>query len=109
MCCVCAFSLHQESPDMILGGKPIIFEVVLSHPTWTRPADSGVTHPRYFRTSSKWVSSYSHGAGDLVTGRVLRLHFFDISIDGMWEGKTIFLKKGKGRQRNACKNSDLRT
>jgi hypothetical protein len=28
--CVCAFSLHRESPDMILGDKPLIFEVVLS-------------------------------------------------------------------------------
>jgi hypothetical protein len=30
--CVCAFSLRRESPDMILGDKPLIFEVVLSHP-----------------------------------------------------------------------------
>jgi hypothetical protein len=29
--CVCAFSLRRESPDMILGDKPFIFEVVLSH------------------------------------------------------------------------------
>jgi hypothetical protein len=29
MCCVCAFSLHRESPDMILGDKPLISEVVL--------------------------------------------------------------------------------
>jgi hypothetical protein len=28
--CVCAFSLHRESPDMISGDKPLIFEVVLS-------------------------------------------------------------------------------
>jgi hypothetical protein len=28
--CVCAFSLRRESPDMILGDKPLIFEVVLS-------------------------------------------------------------------------------
>jgi hypothetical protein len=27
---VCAFSLRRESPDMILGDKPLIFEVVLS-------------------------------------------------------------------------------
>jgi hypothetical protein len=27
--CVCAFSLHRESPDIILGDKPFIFEVVL--------------------------------------------------------------------------------
>jgi hypothetical protein len=28
--CVCAFSLRRESPDMILGEKPLIAEVVLS-------------------------------------------------------------------------------
>jgi hypothetical protein len=28
--CVCAFSLCRESPDMILGDKPLISEVVLS-------------------------------------------------------------------------------
>jgi hypothetical protein len=28
--CVCAFSLHRESPDMILGDEPLISEVVLS-------------------------------------------------------------------------------
>jgi hypothetical protein len=27
--CVCVFPLHQESPDMILGDKPLISEVVL--------------------------------------------------------------------------------
>jgi hypothetical protein len=31
--CVCAFSLRRESPNMILGDKPLIFEVVLSQPT----------------------------------------------------------------------------
>jgi hypothetical protein len=35
--CVCAFSFHQESPDMILGYKPLIFEVVLSHPPSVTP------------------------------------------------------------------------
>jgi hypothetical protein len=44
--CVCAFSLRRESPDMILGDKPLIFEVVLSQFTkvlikWlTRVAES---------------------------------------------------------------------
>jgi hypothetical protein len=34
MCaCVCAFLLHRESLDMILGDKPLISEVVLSHYT----------------------------------------------------------------------------
>jgi hypothetical protein len=28
--CVCAFSLRRESPNMILGDKPLISEVVLS-------------------------------------------------------------------------------
>jgi hypothetical protein len=28
--CVCAFSLRRESPDIILGNKPLISEVVLS-------------------------------------------------------------------------------
>jgi hypothetical protein len=31
MCCVCVFSLHQESHGMILDDKPLISEVVLSH------------------------------------------------------------------------------
>jgi hypothetical protein len=31
MCCVCVLSVHRESPDIILGDKPFIFEVVLSH------------------------------------------------------------------------------
>jgi hypothetical protein len=28
--CVCTFSLRRESPDIILGDKPVISEVVLS-------------------------------------------------------------------------------
>jgi hypothetical protein len=28
--CVCAFSLHRESPNMIMGDKPLISELVLS-------------------------------------------------------------------------------
>jgi hypothetical protein len=31
ICCVCTFSLHRESPDMILGDESLILEVVLSH------------------------------------------------------------------------------
>jgi hypothetical protein len=30
MCCVCVFSFYRESPDMILGDKPLISDVVLS-------------------------------------------------------------------------------
>jgi hypothetical protein len=26
MCCVCVFSLHRESLDMMLGDKPLIFQ-----------------------------------------------------------------------------------
>jgi hypothetical protein len=33
--CVCAFSLHRESPDMILGDEPLISKMVLSH--WAPP------------------------------------------------------------------------
>jgi hypothetical protein len=35
--CVCVFSLRQESPDMILGDKPLIPEVVLSHTSTGEP------------------------------------------------------------------------
>jgi hypothetical protein len=42
--CVCAFSLRRESPDMILGDKPLIFEVVLSHPRPILEA-SGIQFP----------------------------------------------------------------
>jgi hypothetical protein len=31
MCCVCVFLLHQKFPDLILGDKPLISKVVLSH------------------------------------------------------------------------------
>jgi hypothetical protein len=31
MCCVCVFSLHRESPDIILRGKPLISRGVMSH------------------------------------------------------------------------------
>jgi hypothetical protein len=37
--CVCAFSLHRESPDVISGDKPLIFQVVLSHASST-PSDT---------------------------------------------------------------------
>jgi hypothetical protein len=39
--CVCAFSLRRESPDMILGDKPLIFEVVLSQHQTHRVVFSG--------------------------------------------------------------------
>jgi hypothetical protein len=41
--CVCAFSLRRESPDMILGDKPLIFEVVLSQLPRVMTAKPGVT------------------------------------------------------------------
>jgi hypothetical protein len=31
MCCVYAFSLRHESPDMILGDERLISKVVLAH------------------------------------------------------------------------------
>jgi hypothetical protein len=60
MCvCVYAFSLHRESTNMILGDKPLIFEVVLSHrstlssrhcpftPSCHPRHSSGCCHPHY--------------------------------------------------------------
>jgi hypothetical protein len=43
--CVCAFSLRRKSPDMILGDKPLIFEVVLLHcgsPNHAEPEEGGI-------------------------------------------------------------------
>jgi hypothetical protein len=42
--CVCAFSLHRKSLDMILGDKPLIFEVVLSQ--LVPEQDWGKTHTK---------------------------------------------------------------
>jgi hypothetical protein len=42
MCCICVFSLHRESPDMILGDKPLISEVAL--PQFISEQDYGKTH-----------------------------------------------------------------
>jgi hypothetical protein len=41
--CVCAFSLHRESPDVILGDKPLISEVVLSQYLISTPGGRVVT------------------------------------------------------------------
>jgi hypothetical protein len=43
--CVCAFSLHRESPNMILRDKPLISKVVLSHP-YTALIPQNGTNPR---------------------------------------------------------------
>jgi hypothetical protein len=42
--CVCAFLLRRESPDMILGDKPLISEVVLSQ--LVPEQDWGKTHTK---------------------------------------------------------------
>jgi hypothetical protein len=42
--CVCAFSLRRESPDMILGDKPLIFEVVLSQVSSVKNIEIGWTY-----------------------------------------------------------------
>jgi hypothetical protein len=42
--CVCAFSLRRESPDMILGDKPLISEMVLSQ--LVSEQDCGKTHTK---------------------------------------------------------------
>jgi hypothetical protein len=51
MCCVCVFSFRRESPDMILGDKPLIYEVVLSHPWEAMPEVQ--EHPRSTQKMSK--------------------------------------------------------
>jgi hypothetical protein len=42
--CVCTFSLRRESPDIILGDKPLISEVVLSQLVLEQ--DWGKTHTK---------------------------------------------------------------
>jgi hypothetical protein len=54
--CVCAFSLHRESPDMIFGDKPLISDVVLSHSCRCRPCRR--------RSPSRWCHCHQSG----VTG-----------------------------------------
>jgi hypothetical protein len=44
MSCVCVFSLRRESPGMILGDKPLIYVVVLSHTTMFKPFKSAIRH-----------------------------------------------------------------
>jgi hypothetical protein len=34
MCCVCAFSLHLDSPDIILVDELLVSKVVLSQESW---------------------------------------------------------------------------
>jgi hypothetical protein len=47
--CVCVFSLRQESPNMILGDKPLIFKVGLSnfclYPLVDSPCLAADEHP----------------------------------------------------------------
>jgi hypothetical protein len=38
-CCAYAFSLHRESPDMIMGDKPLISKVVLSQASFRAEHD----------------------------------------------------------------------
>jgi hypothetical protein len=54
VCCVCVFSIHQESPDMILGDKPLIFEVVLSQLVLEQ--DWGKTHTKVSKNHNNVVS-----------------------------------------------------
>jgi hypothetical protein len=60
--CVCAFSLRRESPDMILGDKPLISEVVLSEKS--PPVDGkllGLPNP-YHRHVIGTFNTYSWGS-----------------------------------------------
>jgi hypothetical protein len=60
--CVYAFSLRRESPDMILGDKPLISEVVLSHSP--RASWVGVTA----RRGQRWREK-NGGGGALCRAR----------------------------------------
>jgi hypothetical protein len=65
--CVCAFSLRRESPDMILGDKPFIFEVVLSQ------------YPTKILDQQDWVTCNK-------TTRFYKVQWNDHSEDeAMWE------------------------
>jgi hypothetical protein len=66
--CVCAFSLRRESPDMILGDKPLIFEVVLSHYLTARLEKTALSE-KMIKEDLSWVkesatkSTYRLGVG----------------------------------------------
>jgi hypothetical protein len=58
--CVCAFSLHRESPDMILEDKPLISEVVLSQlPYPVSPASA--QNSRFHIWVCRFLCSSYHG------------------------------------------------
>jgi hypothetical protein len=48
--CVCAFSLYQESPDRILGDKPLLFRGGVCH--ISGPYRPG--HGRYLPLMVRW-------------------------------------------------------
>jgi hypothetical protein len=75
--CVCAFSLHRESPDMILGEKPLISEVVLS-PNSSRAPTKGRGRGRVGRRA-QWWGCRGLGGDGAVSHR--RRHF-PYSING---------------------------
>jgi hypothetical protein len=65
--CVCALSLRRKSPDMILGDKPLISEVILSQGgcaarrAMDAEVDAGVRRRRRHR--------YPEPVGDKLLGR----------------------------------------
>jgi hypothetical protein len=66
--CVCAFSLRRESPDMILGDKPFIFEVVLSQ--------------EGSRTTYKHISQFLAQVSDYGITDVHKIRLFPLSLSG---------------------------
>jgi hypothetical protein len=52
--CVCAFLLRREFPDMILGDKPLISEVVLSQ--LVPEQDWGKTHMKAYKNHNNIFS-----------------------------------------------------
>jgi hypothetical protein len=47
VCVFIAFSLHRESPDLILGDEPLIYEVVFS--LLVSEKDRGTTHSKHLK------------------------------------------------------------
>jgi hypothetical protein len=78
--CVCAFSLRRESPDMILGDKPLIFEVVLSQNASPSSGLSGAsTDERRLRRDSSPTQIHKGSTGEILG----RPH-----VDERWSGST---------------------
>jgi hypothetical protein len=77
--CVCAFSLRRESPDMILGDKPLIFEVVLSQMSAGGEATPGRETEETTPVGLTWI---------LLDQKIKKIHAVDsVIINRQWRFK----------------------